>query len=33
VACGYTLEDIAACTDMGYTVADNVRMEAYGPVT
>jgi len=31
VAKGYTLDDIAACTDMGYTVADDVKMEAYGP--
>ncbi len=30
VAAGYTLEAIAACTDMGYTVADDVRMAAYG---
>jgi acetate CoA/acetoacetate CoA-transferase beta subunit len=30
VACGYTLADIAACTDMAYTVADDVKLEAYG---
>ena len=30
VACGYTLDDIAACTDMAYTVADDVRLEAFG---
>jgi 3-oxoacid CoA-transferase B subunit len=33
VAAGYTLEDIAACTDMAYTVADGVRMAAFGPDT
>ncbi len=31
VARGYTLEDIAACTEMDYTVADDVKLEAYGP--
>ncbi len=30
VAKGYTLDDIAACTDMGYTVADDVKLDAYG---
>jgi 3-oxoacid CoA-transferase B subunit len=30
VACGYTLEDIAACTDMAYVVADDVKLDAYG---
>jgi acetate CoA/acetoacetate CoA-transferase beta subunit len=30
VAAGYSLEAIAACTDMAYTVADDVRMAAYG---
>jgi acetate CoA/acetoacetate CoA-transferase beta subunit len=30
VATGYSLEAIAACTDMAYTVADDVRMAAYG---
>jgi acetate CoA/acetoacetate CoA-transferase beta subunit len=30
VACGYTLQDIAACTEMAYTVAPDVRLEAYG---
>jgi 3-oxoacid CoA-transferase B subunit len=30
VAAGYTLDDIAACTDMDYDVADAVRLEAYG---
>jgi acetate CoA/acetoacetate CoA-transferase beta subunit len=30
VAVGYSLEAIAACTDMAYTVADDVRMAAYG---
>jgi acetate CoA/acetoacetate CoA-transferase beta subunit len=31
VARGYTLDDIAACTEMEYTVADDVKMNAYGP--
>jgi acetate CoA/acetoacetate CoA-transferase beta subunit len=31
VARGYTLDDIAACTDMTYTVADDVKMDAFGP--
>jgi acetate CoA/acetoacetate CoA-transferase beta subunit len=30
VAAGYSLEAIAACTDMSYTVAADVRMAAYG---
>lgn len=30
VAAGYSLEAIAACTDMAYTVAEDVRMAAYG---
>lgn len=30
VAAGYTLEAIAACTDMAYIVADDVRMAAFG---
>jgi acetate CoA/acetoacetate CoA-transferase beta subunit len=30
VARGYTLEDIAACTDMAYTVADDVKLDAFG---
>lgn len=30
VARGYTLDDIAACTDMAYTVAENVKLDAYG---
>jgi len=30
VACGHTLEEIAACTEMAYTVADDVRLDAYG---
>lgn len=30
VAAGYSLEAIAACTDMTYTVAEDVRMAAYG---
>ena len=30
VAGGYTLDDIAACTDMAYTVADDVKLNAFG---
>ena len=30
VAKGYALDDIAACTDMTYTVADDVKLDAYG---
>jgi acetate CoA/acetoacetate CoA-transferase beta subunit len=30
VAAGYSVEAIAACTDMAYTVAEDVRMAAYG---
>ena len=30
VACGHTLEEIASCTEMTYTVADDVRLDAYG---
>jgi acetate CoA/acetoacetate CoA-transferase beta subunit len=30
VACGYSLDDIAACTDMAYTVADDVKLNAFG---
>jgi acetate CoA/acetoacetate CoA-transferase beta subunit len=30
VAVGYTLDDIAACTDFGYTVAGDVKLDAYG---
>jgi acetate CoA/acetoacetate CoA-transferase beta subunit len=30
VAKSYTLEDVAACTDMAYAVADAVKMDAYG---
>ena len=30
VAVGYTLNDIAACTDMAYSVADDVRLDAFG---
>jgi acetate CoA/acetoacetate CoA-transferase beta subunit len=30
VAVGYTLDDIAACTDMAYAVAGDVKLEAYG---
>jgi acetate CoA/acetoacetate CoA-transferase beta subunit len=30
VAVGYTLTDIAACTHLTYTVAENVKLEAYG---
>jgi len=31
VARGYTLDDIAACTEMEYTVSEKVKMEAFGP--
>jgi acetate CoA/acetoacetate CoA-transferase beta subunit len=31
VARGYTLEDIAACTEMEYTISPTVKMDAYGP--
>lgn len=31
VARGYTVDDIAACTDMDYTVSPNVKLDAYGP--
>jgi len=31
VARGYTLDDIAACTDMDYVVSDTVQLEAFGP--
>lgn len=31
VARGYTVEDIAGCTEMNYTVADDVKLDAYGP--
>ena len=30
VAVGYTLDDIAGCTDMPYTVADDVALDAFG---
>jgi acetate CoA/acetoacetate CoA-transferase beta subunit len=30
VACGHTLDEIAACTEMAYTVADDVKLDAYG---
>ena len=30
VAVGYTLDDIAACTDFAYTVADDVKLDAFG---
>jgi acetate CoA/acetoacetate CoA-transferase beta subunit len=30
VAKGYTLDDIAACTDMAYAVAQDVKLDAYG---
>jgi Acyl CoA:acetate/3-ketoacid CoA transferase, beta subunit len=30
VAVGYTLDDIAGCTDMAYTVADDVKLDAFG---
>lgn len=31
VAKGYSLDDIAACTDLDYLIAETVRLEAYGP--
>ena len=30
VASGYSLDDIAACTDLAYTVADDVKLGAFG---
>jgi 3-oxoacid CoA-transferase B subunit len=30
VAYGYTLDDIAACTDMHYEIAKDLKMDAYG---
>ena len=30
VAVSYTLDDIAACTDMAYIVADDVKLDAFG---
>jgi len=30
VAVGYSLDDIAACTDMAYAVADDVKLDAFG---
>ncbi len=30
VAAGYTLSDIAACTELAYTVAEDVKLEAFG---
>ncbi|MCX6364614.1 MAG: 3-oxoacid CoA-transferase subunit B [Actinobacteria bacterium] len=30
VAAGHTLDDIAACTDMAYVVADDVKLDAFG---
>ena len=30
VAVGYTPDDIAACTDMAYSVADDVKLDAFG---
>jgi acetate CoA/acetoacetate CoA-transferase beta subunit len=30
VACGHTLEGVAACTQMAYEVAGDVRLDAYG---
>jgi len=30
VAVGYSLDDIAACTDMAYAVADDIKLDAYG---
>ena len=30
VACGFSLDDIAACTDMAYVVAEDVQLDAFG---
>ncbi len=30
VAVGYSLDDIATCTDMEYTVAEDVELDAFG---
>lgn len=30
VAVGYSLDNIAACTDMAYSVADDVKLDACG---
>ena len=30
VAAGYSLADIAACTELAYTVADDVKLDAFG---
>jgi len=32
VACGYSLADTQASTEMQYEVAENVKLDAYGPV-
>jgi 3-oxoacid CoA-transferase B subunit len=32
IACGHTLEEIAACTEMTYTLAEDVKVDAYGEV-
>jgi hypothetical protein len=31
VARGYTLDDIAKCTQIDYLVSENIKMDAYGP--
>jgi acetate CoA/acetoacetate CoA-transferase beta subunit len=31
VARGYTVDDIAACTDMDYSVSETVKTDAFGP--
>jgi acetate CoA/acetoacetate CoA-transferase beta subunit len=31
VARGYTVDDIAACTDMDYVVSETVALDAFGP--
>ena len=31
VARGYTLDDMAECTQMDYLVSENIKMDAYGP--
>jgi 3-oxoacid CoA-transferase B subunit len=32
VACGHTLEEIAAYTEMAYSVVDDVKLDAFGAV-
>ena len=30
MAAGYSLADIAACTELAYAVADDVKLDAFG---